>query len=227
MISARIDEPCNSFLFRGPPKSNEMIALPADFEPNSYSIICGRGSSCYKAVGNRRFRVIVTMFLEQYSLADTKLAKSNIVSQVMDMIHSSGGSFVKQQQQKGEGGQWYQVSTADAREKVGAQFRDCLHEQYRSAAKSKLAQRRRRRAEQRSNNFFNGNNSWSSVDSSATTATTLSYSECCSAGDHGEFAQEETNDHHCWEDETLTVSETFTVSPDIFEAGVDHFSCSV
>ena len=159
MIS--IDKPHNnsSFLLlqESLTKSIEMHTLPADFEPNSYSVICGRGSSCFNYVGNRRFRVTVTMFLEQYSLADTKFAKSSIVSQVMHNIHSTGGSFVKQQN-----GQWYQVSTTDAREKVGAQFRDCLHEQYRSAAKSKLA--RRKKVAQRNDN----NDSFSSFDSSAT-----------------------------------------------------------
>jgi hypothetical protein len=112
------------------------------------------------------------MFLEQYSRAETKLAKSNIVSQVMDTIHAAGGRVVKQQQQQQQhkNGQWYQVSTADAREKVGAQFRECLHEQYRSAAKSKLATRKK--ATKRSN--ISSNDSFSSIDS---IGTILSYSE--------------------------------------------------
>ena len=117
---------------------NSMTELPSDFQPNAYSVMCGRGNSCFNYVGNRRFRVIATMFMAQYSTADSKLAKSKIVSQILDMIESSGGGFVKKNEKNGK---WYEVSEAVAREKIGSQLRDCLHSQYKSSAKSKLARK--------------------------------------------------------------------------------------
>lgn len=111
--------------------------LPADFKPNNYTVICGRGKECFNAVGNRRFRCIVDMHIEKYSLAMTKTEKSQIVTTVIDTIHQAGGMFVRK-----EKGIWYETSSCVTREKVGAHFRDCLHMQYRSSAKCKTARRR-------------------------------------------------------------------------------------
>ena len=132
-------------------KDHKKTELPSDFQPNCYSVICGRGGACFNSIGNRRFRVIVTMFLQQYSAANTKLAKSKIVTQIIGMIQSAGGGFVKY-----EKGRWYEVSDGMAREKVGALFRDCLHTQYRSAAKSKLARRKAQQAGEDDDNSLEG-----------------------------------------------------------------------
>lgn len=111
--------------------------LSDDFRPTPYTVLCGRGKDCFNYMGNRRFRIIVDLMLERYSLADTKTEKSRIVSEVVQTIRSSGGAFAKF-----EKGAWWEVGDAVAREKVGALFRDCLHMQYRSSAKAKTARRR-------------------------------------------------------------------------------------
>lgn len=111
--------------------------LSIDFTPSPYSVICGRGKDCFESIGNRRFRVIVRIFLEQYKAAKTKLDKSAIVNKIVDTILSAGGGFVKY-----HCGRWWEVTDGMAREKVGAMIRDFLHEQYKSAAKSKLARRK-------------------------------------------------------------------------------------
>ena len=85
-------------------------ALSEDYSPNNYSVLCGRGREFFNAIGNRRFRVIVSIFLERYSKADTKSQKSQIVSDVVDMVRSSGGGFVKL-----EHGRWYEVGDSVAR----------------------------------------------------------------------------------------------------------------
>lgn len=84
--------------------------LPQDYTPNNYSVLCGRGREFFNAIGNRRFRVIVSIFLERYSQADTKSKKSQIVSDVVDMVRSSGGGFVKL-----ENGGWWEVGDSVAR----------------------------------------------------------------------------------------------------------------
>ncbi|KAL3924660.1 MAG: hypothetical protein SGILL_000912 [Bacillariaceae sp.] len=115
--------------------------LPDDFEPSPYSVLIGRGKSCTEATGNKRLRVIVSTFLEEYTNAvDSRIEKSIIVSKIVDMVRDAcpQGGFVKQ-----EDGAWFEVSDHVARERVGSMLRDMLHQQYRSSSKSKLERRRR------------------------------------------------------------------------------------
>jgi hypothetical protein len=118
--------------------------LSPSFTPNHYSVLCGRGKNCFGSIGNRRFRVTVSMFLERYTAANSKLVRSIMVSDIIDTIRSAGGGFVKF-----DGGRWWEMSDAVAREKVGAYIRDCLHTKYTSAAKSKMARRRARQRMQK------------------------------------------------------------------------------
>jgi len=119
--------------------------LPDDFQPASYHVLCGRGKECFESVGNRRFRLIVQMNLERYSQSRSKSDKSHIVGEIVDIIRESGGGFVAKDKKSGR---WIEISDAMAREKVGALFRDFLHSQYRSSAKSKTARRRANRIQQ-------------------------------------------------------------------------------
>lgn len=114
--------------------------LPQDYDPGNYDVMCGKGKDCFNSVGNRRFRVIVDLHLEKYSLATKKSAKSHIVSEVVHTIHSAGGRFIKKEEDR-----WVEISDSAAREKVGALFRDTLHFQYRSSGKAKTARRQQHR----------------------------------------------------------------------------------
>jgi len=72
--------------------------------------------------------------------AEGKSEKSAVVSRVMEMIEKAaapeGGAFVTHQN-----GRWYEVSDRVKREKIGGLFRDLLHTQYKSSAKSKQAKK--------------------------------------------------------------------------------------
>ena len=70
----------------------------------------------YAMIQNKRFRVIINNFLEEYTEAHGKSEKSKLVSKAMDIIREKcpKGAFVKR-----EKGQWYEVSPRYAREKVG------------------------------------------------------------------------------------------------------------
>jgi hypothetical protein len=114
--------------------------LSADFEPNDYTVLCGKGKECYYNVGNKRFRALANMYLERYSHCNAKSEKSAIVSAIIGHIRKNEGAFAKL-----EDGKWYDVGDAAAREKVGAFFRDRLHARYRSATKSKTVLRRERK----------------------------------------------------------------------------------
>jgi len=119
--------------------------LPADFQLNKFTVICGREKEQREFVGNKRFRVIVQTYLSSYSQAKVRAEKTRIVSQVIEIIHSAGGCFVKFEDNNtegGNGGYWYEVDVATAREKVGSLFRDLLADQYRSSSKNKVARRK-------------------------------------------------------------------------------------
>jgi hypothetical protein len=110
--------------------------LPVEYPPSDYSVVCGRGKDSFNHVGNRRFRILASMFIDRYSRADSKIAKSAIVSEIIAVIRQAGGTFCKYQK-----GAWADVGEHQAREKVSSLLRDLLHTEYRSSAKAKVARR--------------------------------------------------------------------------------------
>jgi hypothetical protein len=119
----------------------ERSQLGVDFQPCDYSVICGRGNASSNHTGNRRFRVIASMFVEKYSLAGCNKHKSTIAANIVAMIRQGGGSFCKY-----EHGAWFEVGDYYAREKVGTLFHDMLLDtQYRSSAKAKTTRSKDRR----------------------------------------------------------------------------------
>jgi hypothetical protein len=116
--------------------SSKKSQLPTEFQPSDYSVVCGRGKDSFNHVGNRRFRALVSMFIERYSKAGSKVAKSAIVSEIINVIRQAGGNFCKNKK-----GAWFEVGDHHAREKVSALLRDLLYTQYRSSAKAKVGRR--------------------------------------------------------------------------------------
>jgi hypothetical protein len=114
------------------------IRLPANFTPSQYSVLVGRGKVRNDAMGNRRLKVLVGSFLNEYAQA-ARIEKSIIVSKIIDIVNDAcpkGGGFVKF-----EGGVWWQVANNLARDRVGSLLRNALHDQYKSSSKSKRARR--------------------------------------------------------------------------------------
>jgi hypothetical protein len=85
--------------------------------------------------------------MDRYSEADSKMDKSLIVSEVVNGIRerSPDGGFIKKDKRTGR---WFEVGDHLAREKVGQQFRDALHTQYRSSTKAKSKRKKARKQEQ-------------------------------------------------------------------------------
>jgi hypothetical protein len=111
--------------------------LGVDFQPSEYSVICGRGKASYDHAGNRRIRMLASMYVEKYSTTGGKKHKSTIASHIVAMTRDSGGNFCKYDK-----GAWFEVGDRFAHEKVGAMFRDMLPTQFQSSAKAKTARRR-------------------------------------------------------------------------------------
>lgn len=123
---------------RSPDLYQALNILDDDFHPSPYSVICGRGKRFFDAIGNRRLKVTASLFFKQYSKAD-KVGKIEIVSKIIAITRAacSKGAFIKF-----IAGRWVEVKDRAVREKVGSVLRDCLHEQYRSSSKSKVARRK-------------------------------------------------------------------------------------
>lgn len=117
----------------------DMTPLGESYQPTSFDVICARGRIAVNHTGNKRFKLIVESSLQRYSNAPSKLAKSAIVSDIVETIRQSspGGGFVKK-----EGSMWYEAGDHLAREKVGQCLRDMLHSKYRSSTKAKKLSRK-------------------------------------------------------------------------------------
>jgi hypothetical protein len=122
-----------------------MTLLPPTFRPGPFDVLCGRGRACKDAAGNKAYREIITHQLQEYADATTKLAKGQIISNIMEQIkhqchvyhQAPVGGFVKQMH-----GRWYDVGEFLAREKTSQCFRDALAALYSSSAQSKYLRRR-------------------------------------------------------------------------------------
>jgi hypothetical protein len=150
---------------------------PVGFQPSNYSVVCGRGKESFNHVGNRHFRFLTSTFIERYSRADSKAAKSAIVSEIITMIRQADGNFCKFQS-----GAWFEVGDHHAREKVSALLRDLLHTQYRSSAKAKIA--RRKTKTQKKKQSKNAVSSQKVVDHSSTSSSCWESSKVSLEFDH-------------------------------------------
>jgi hypothetical protein len=149
--------------------ASKKIQLRVQFQPSNYSVVCGRGKNSFNHVGNRRLRILASMFIETYSEAESKTAKSAIVSEIITAIRQAGGNFCKY-----ESGAWFEVGNHYAREKVGALLRDLLHTQYRSSAKAKIALRKTVRKQKQNQNPQSGPKQVEVTEDSDDSSTTSS-----------------------------------------------------
>lgn len=87
------------------------------FAPGKYTVLCGRGKEYTSSTGNQHLKSLVQKSLKPYSEAQSKMAKSAIVADIMGQIKILCGdaAFVKID----KGGIWWEVDDAFAREKIG------------------------------------------------------------------------------------------------------------
>jgi hypothetical protein len=101
--------------------------------PGPFDVICARGKQAYNHEGNRYFRGIVASATEKYSNVESKLQRSMIVTEIVDVIRAKGNGFVRQNDE----GEWIECTDVMCREKVGQHFRNALGCRYKSSTKSK------------------------------------------------------------------------------------------
>mmetsp|Transcript_8057 Transcript_8057/g.13343 ORF Transcript_8057/g.13343 Transcript_8057/m.13343 type:complete len:253 (-) Transcript_8057:769-1527(-) len=107
---------------------NRQTTLPLDFQPSAYDVICARGKAAWNHIGNRRFRVTIDVYLGKYKKSTSKVSKSLLVMEIVDIFreNSPRGGFVRQDNKSGR---WFEVGDAIAREKVGQSLREILLQQ--------------------------------------------------------------------------------------------------
>jgi hypothetical protein len=96
-----------------------------------YDIICGRNKLAFNNIGNRRFRITITLVLDRYMAATTKLDTSNVIKYVSNIVRENGGRFLKRSR---DDRRWIELDEKEIREKVGHALRDAVTTQRASLA---------------------------------------------------------------------------------------------
>ena len=106
-------------------KPEEMVPLPANFQPGPYDVLCTRGKVAYNHHGNLYFRDLIGEYLSKYKRCTTKLDKSMVVIEIVDEIRklSPDAGFVKFCKKQDC---YVEVGDKKAREKVGHALREHL-----------------------------------------------------------------------------------------------------
>jgi hypothetical protein len=84
-----------------------------------YDVICGRHKEAFNNIGNRRFRVTISLAQDRYTGATTRKEKSVVIKSLADLVRANGGRFLQRQHDA-----WVELSEKQAHEKVGHALRD-------------------------------------------------------------------------------------------------------
>lgn len=88
-------------------------------ELGAYDVICGRDKEAFNNIGNRRFRVTVSLTLGRYQQAQSRKEKSTVIKSVAILVQNNGGRFLQKKK-----GKWFQLNEKQTHEKVGHALRD-------------------------------------------------------------------------------------------------------
>lgn len=106
--------------------------------PGPWDVICGRNHGCGCTIGNKRFRMTVTMNLQRYEDAPTRDAKTQLIKEVAAMLEDEAGArFLRPL-----GNCKYLVlDEKQVREKVGHAIRDTIKQNQKAARVSCVKKR--------------------------------------------------------------------------------------
>lgn len=86
-----------------------------------YDVICGRHKAAFNNIGNRRFRITVSLNKMRYLKAKSRKEKSAVIQSIVDLVNISDGKFLERQ-----GDSWVELTTKKAMAKVGHAIRDMI-----------------------------------------------------------------------------------------------------
>ena len=102
-------------------KGNEETILPENYQLQPYDVICGRHKFAFNNVGNRRFRVTISTYVQEFLDTSRRQDRTFLFMRIVAVIRQSGGRFLKF-----ENGRWVDVGNLEARRKVGHALRDII-----------------------------------------------------------------------------------------------------
>jgi hypothetical protein len=131
--------------------------LPIDFVPSPDTVVLGKGNGPKINPGNLKLKGLIVDHLDGYIKGERR-EKIAVISSLVRHVKRANrvAGFVKYEDES-----WWEVTERDARVKVTALFRDCLHDKYRSSSNSKV---RRRQLLRGKGNEVGDNNSYSCAD---------------------------------------------------------------
>jgi hypothetical protein len=99
-----------------------------------YDIICGRCSTAFNNIGNRRFRFTINLNLQRYNDARCRRDKTEVIMSVVRLLREDiGARFLKKQ-----GKAWIELGEKQARGKVGHALRDLSVQQLQEDKQNKI-----------------------------------------------------------------------------------------
>ena len=116
----RLDANNNQPTTLSPLFNNNHPSRPSTSTLNDTDVICGRNKSAFNHIGNRRFRVTVSIFLKRYMENTCRLDRSCLIYEIIDTVQESGSRFLRQS----ANGEWVELSEKEQRNKVGHALRD-------------------------------------------------------------------------------------------------------
>jgi len=100
-----------------PTTSNTSVSELQHLGP--YDVVCGRHKAAFNNIGNRRFRVTVSLQLARYMAAPTRKDKSILIKSAAALVRSNGGRFLQRKNNA-----WVELDEKAAHDKVGHALRD-------------------------------------------------------------------------------------------------------
>lgn len=79
-------------------------------------------------MGNRRFRITISLFLQQYNDLRSRTARGVLIADLCDMIHNNGGRFLKLRNKR-----WVTLTAKESRTKIGHALRDSSCQQQKAS----------------------------------------------------------------------------------------------
>lgn len=112
--------------------------LSKDFSPECDTVVLGKGNIPKTNIGNLKLKGIVMDNLVEYANGERR-KKIAVISRIIN--HVTAANYKTTGFVKFEDDVWWEMTERDARVKITALFRDCLHDQYRSSSSSKVKRR--------------------------------------------------------------------------------------
>merc|ERR1719413_129707 len=116
--------------------------LSKEFVPEVDTVVLGKGNIPKTNIGNLKLKGIVMDNLVEYANGERR-KKIAVISRIIN--HVTANNYKTTGFVKFEDDCWWEMTERDARVKITALFRDCLHDQYRSSSSSKVKRRQEQR----------------------------------------------------------------------------------